>query len=92
MKDTTNNWVRAFDDKPHGDIDLAIAIEHLCLSAAECGIGTCWVCNFDPQRLNALFGQPGYEAVAIVPMGYATQDCVGKEKQRKTLDEIIEFV
>ena len=27
MKDTTNNWVRAFDDKPHGDIDLAIAIE-----------------------------------------------------------------
>ena len=92
MKDTTNNWVRAFDDKPHEDIDLAIAIEHLCLSAAECGIGTCWVCNFDPQRLNALFGQPGYEAVAIVPMGYAAQDCVGKEKQRKTLDEIIEFV
>ena len=32
------------------------------------------------------------EAVAIVPMGYAAQDCVGKEKQRKTLDEIIEFV
>lgn len=39
MKDTTNNWVRAFDDKPHGDIDLAIAIEHLCLSAAECELG-----------------------------------------------------
>ena len=39
-------WVRA-DGKPHGNIDIAIAVEHLCLAATEQGLATCWVCNFD---------------------------------------------
>ena len=37
-------WVR-FDGKPHGNIDIAIAVEHLCLAATEQGLATCWVCN-----------------------------------------------
>ena len=39
-------WVRS-DGKHHGDIDIAIAVEHLCLAATEQGLATCWVCNFD---------------------------------------------
>ena len=39
-------WTRRYDEKNHADIDVAIAIEHLCLAAAEQGLGTCWVCNF----------------------------------------------
>lgn len=34
-------WVRPADHKPHGDIDVAIAVEHLCLAATEQGLGTC---------------------------------------------------
>ena len=37
-------WVRS-DGKHHGDIDIAIAVEHLCLAATEQGLATCWVCN-----------------------------------------------
>ena len=33
-------WVRA-DGKHHGDIDIAIAVEHLCLAATEQGLATC---------------------------------------------------
>ena len=44
-------WVRA-DGKPHGDIDVAIAVEHLCLAATEQGLGSCWVCNFDAQHMS----------------------------------------
>ena len=29
MKDVNNNWVRPDDNKPHGDIDLGIAVEHI---------------------------------------------------------------
>ena len=29
MKNTKDNWVRKYDNKPHGDIDVAIAAEHL---------------------------------------------------------------
>ena len=33
MKHTEDNWVRKYDNKPHGDIDVAIAAEHLCYEA-----------------------------------------------------------
>ena len=63
-------WVRA-DGKPHGNIDVAIAVEHLCLAATEQGLGTCWVCNFDAQRCHELFKMPdSEEPVVIIPIGY----------------------
>ena len=51
MKNPEENWIRKDDDKAHGDIDLAIATEHLCLAAAERGLGTCWVCNYDVAKM-----------------------------------------
>ena len=44
--DHHQGWKRA-DGKDHTDIDLAIMIDHITLGAAEIGLGTCWVCNFD---------------------------------------------
>lgn len=35
MKNVNENWMRRYDEKPHGDIDVAIAAEHLCLAATE---------------------------------------------------------
>ena len=67
-------WVRS-DGKPHGNIDVAIAVEHLCLAAAEQGLGSCWVCNFDAQRCHELFQMPDTEEpVAIIPIGYAAEE------------------
>lgn len=44
--DTSQTWRRA-DGKNFGDIDVAIAMDHLTLAAAEAGLGTCWIGNFD---------------------------------------------
>lgn len=80
-------WVRA-DGKHHGDIDIAIAVEHLCLAATEQGLGTCWVCNFDAVLCKKLFALPENEEPAvIIPIGYAADEL--KEKKRKGLEEII---
>lgn len=35
MKAVEGCWVRSEDSKSHGDIDVAIATEHLCLAVAE---------------------------------------------------------
>ena len=79
-------WVRA-DGKHHGDIDIAIAVEHLCLAATEQGLATCWVCNFDAMLCKQLFGLPKNEEPAVViPLGYAADDI--KPKNRKTIEEI----
>lgn len=82
-------WVRRYDEKNHADIDVAIAVEHLCLAAAEQGLGTCWVCNFRIQLLRELFRLPEQTIpIAIIPIGYPAKDEI-PEKNRKELQEIL---
>ena len=38
--DNSISWVRKSDNKNHADIDAAIATEHICLAAAEQGLGS----------------------------------------------------
>lgn len=89
LRDVKSNWVRSSDGKPHGDIDVAIAVEHICLAAAERGLGTCWVANYDTVLLNQLFGDADHEAVAIVPMGHIAADCPYAPKKRKEMNLIV---
>jgi nitroreductase len=80
-------WVRA-DGKHHGDIDIAIAVEHLCLAATEQGLGTCWVCNFDAELCKKSFGfDENEEAAVLIPIGYPADEL--KEKNRKAIEEIV---
>ena len=80
-------WVRA-DGKHHGDIDIAIAVEHLCLAATAQGLGTCWVCNFDAALCKQLFSLPENEEPAvIIPIGYPAVPPT--EKKRKPISEIL---
>ena len=80
-------WVRA-DGKRHGDIDIAIAVQHLCLAATEQGLATCWVCNFDAALCRRLFDLPDTEEPAVlIPIGYAAD--TPKPHTRKPLSEIV---
>ena len=92
MKNVNENWVRRYDEKPHGDIDVAIAAEHLCLAATEIGLGTCWVCNYDTDKMKHLFPREGFEAVVIIPLGHIAEDCPHAEKKRKEMNEIVEEI
>lgn len=88
-RNKSEEWVRKYDQKPHGDIDVAIAIEHLCLAAAEKGLGTCWVCNYNPTLLEENFPAPEHlEAVALIPIGYPSTKDV-PEKKRKDMESIL---
>ena len=91
MRDKERNWVRG-DGKQHGDIDVAIAVEHLCLAAADEGLGTCWVCNYDTDVMRELFPSDDFEAVAIIPLGHIADDCPRMEKNRKDMADIIETI
>ena len=84
------SWKRAEDGKDHADVDVAILTEHLCLAAAEQGLGTCWVCNFNVARCKQLFNLPeDLEPVVLLPLGYpADESAFEGEKKRKALTEI----
>ena len=57
MRNVEENWVRRYDGKAHGDIDVAIATEHLCLAATE---------DRKSTRLNSSHGYISY-AVFCLP-------------------------
>lgn len=84
--DHNAEWVRPADQKRHGIIDASIITEHICLAAAERGIGTCWVCNFDVKKCAEVLGLPeSVEPAVLVPMGY--YDIPVREKDRKPVEE-----
>ena len=88
--DHNEAWKRA-DDKDHTDIDIAIAVEHLCLAASTLGLGTCWVCNFDKGKCaKTLNLNDNEEPIAIIPIGYPTKSDI-PEKKRKNINEIIKW-
>lgn len=83
------SWHRKSDGKDHADIDVAIAVEHLCLAATEQGLGTCWVCNFDVSQCREVLNLPDFmEPVVLISVGYAQAQEMSAKK-RKSLDEIL---
>lgn len=84
-------WHRA-DGKDHTDVDVAIAVEHICLAATTFGLGTCWVCNFDRPTVSEGLGlPPEIEPVAIIPLGFPAEGSVRPEKKRKPIDDIVKW-
>lgn len=85
-------WHRPFDNKDHTDIDTAIAAEHICLGAASLGVGSCWICFFDPSILRDSFNIPdNVEPVAIIALGYPANGFDAPQKIRKPLKEIVKW-
>ncbi len=85
-------WHRSCDGKDHTDVDLSIAIEHLCLAATAMELATCWVCNFDPAVISKAFNLPAdVEPIAIIPIGYADENKALSAKSRKSLSEIVKW-
>lgn len=69
-------------------IDLGIAAAHLCLQAADLGLGTCMLGWFDEQRIRHLLGIPRSRRVGlVVTIGYAT-DAPVADHRRKPVAEI----
>lgn len=88
------SWHRErFDNKDHSDVDLAILADHIILAATECGLGSCWVCAFDPVKCREALGivDEQEEPVVMIPLGYAGEGANAPEKNRKNLSDIVVF-
>lgn len=85
-------WHRACDGKDSTDIDVAIAVEHMQLAATTMGLGTCWVCAFDPDVVREGFGLPAdVEPIALIPVGYPADGETVPVKKRKPIEEIVKW-
>lgn len=92
--DHQQSWKRPCDGKDHLDIDIAIAVEHMVLKITELGLGTCWVCNFNPQTVKeGLQLIENEEPIVLLPVGYPENvDPDPRNKKRKSPEEITKWI
>jgi nitroreductase len=73
-----------------GPIDVAIALEHICLQAAETGLATCWIGSFYPEKVRAVTGIPEYiTIVELLALGYPADK--PKQPSREAMEKIACF-
>jgi nitroreductase len=72
-------------------IDVAIALEHIALAAVELGLGTCWIGDFDENKVKQLLGIPEkIRVVELMSLGYPA-DPSPVTKTRLSIDKIVKY-
>ncbi len=82
-------------------VDVAIALEHLVLSAANLGLGSCWIGTFHENNIKGMLNIPkDIRIVAMTPIGHPKDklsirekitSSIVKSKNRKPLNEIAHY-
>ena len=70
------------------EMNLAIAVDHLTLRAVDLGLGTCWVMQFDNQKVKEiLLLDDRYVPYVLLPIGFPAQQ--PKPRPRLMLKDIL---
>ena len=84
-----------FNNKSVVDIDTSIATDHMMLEASALGLGSVWICGFDPAVISREFALPGYlEPINLLAIGYAAGEPASPDRHvttRKALAEIVAY-
>jgi len=74
--------------QPTGPIDVAIALEHIALQAAELGLASCWIGSFYPEKVKSILGIPdGISVIELMGVGYPADDF--REPKREAIEKIV---
>lgn len=91
--DHSKAWVRSYDKKDMCDIDASIVTTHMMLEATSLGIGSLWICSFDPKGVHEEFQMPEeLEPINILCLGYAAGEAASPNRHdtmRKPLSEMV---
>lgn len=70
------------------DVDVAIAMDHLIMAAADLGLGTCWIGAFDPVAAREVLGIPeSVEPIVFTPLGYPGDQL--RPKSRRPIEDLV---
>jgi nitroreductase len=73
-----------------GPIDVAIALEHMCLQATELELATCWIGSFYPDKVKPIVGIPAdVTIIELLAIGYPAD--TPKEHRREATDRVVSF-
>jgi len=93
--DRNTVWTRSFDGKKTCDIDASILTDHMMLQATELGLGTVWICAFDPEIVRKEFQLPdNMEPVNILAVGYPKAAPSSPDRHNQTripLEQLVSY-
>ena len=77
-------------EQPVDTIDVSIAFSFIILKAHEEGLGTCWLGNFNKDKVKAVLNIPDdVSVVAVTPLGYPAES--PDARPRVALGEIVSW-
>lgn len=92
----TKAWKRPFDGKITTDIDASILTDHMMLEATELGLGSVWICYFNPDILKEELNLPeNLEPVNILALGYSDELDASAERHKDMrigMDELVSYL
>ena len=92
----TKAWKRPFDGKITTDIDASILTDHMMLEATELGLGSVWICYFNPDILKEELNLPeNLEPVNILALGYSDEPDASAERHKDMrigMDELVSYL
>jgi nitroreductase len=74
------------------EMDASIVATHMMLEAADCGLGSVWICAFDTERLAQTFDLPAATVpYMLLALGYPAEDCQPNPRhtQRLPLEDTV---
>lgn len=92
--DKSKSWVRSYDGYNSIETDLAITMDHIILAAEYENIGTCWIEDYDVNKLYDAISLKENEVIfSITPLGYQNKGYQKHgNKKRKSLEEISKII
>jgi len=94
-EDKSKAWINPYNGRQLVSHDATIATDHMMLEATELGIGSVWVCCFDPAIIKSEFNlSENLEAINILALGHSSGNILSSERHdrvRKSLDELVRY-
>ena len=92
--DKTNVFTYPGGKRDSGTEDASIVATHMILAAADEGVDSCWINNFDPDLLKTELGLPEREEILmLMDLGYAEEgvEPLPNHSKRKDLSETVSY-
>ena len=92
-KNGAYNYPRSTRDS--GVEDATIVATHMILAAADAGIDSCWVNNFNPEELKKALSLPESEEILmLLDLGFAAEGAgaLPNHNSRKELSETVKYI
>ena len=93
--DSGNVFTYPGGKRDSGIEDATIVATHMILAAANEGVDSCWVNNFDPEKLAEKLGIPEQEEILmLMDLGYAAEGTgpLPNHGKRKPLSETVSYL